>query len=363
MKSPFLAAILLLAATLPVFSQQTKILTAEKHNEYGLLYTLPLTALEVEVTAVREVKTAGPYYRYAKKYTGTDNVIKENSESWTIKEVKVRPYGVPNPDSRYIMQLKPGALTYIGVDADNMLLSINADPQAPSASGALPGVVTEGEKLAPQEYLQYVDEDFIASQSSAKQAQMLAENLMEIRDAKVSLTRGTAETMPADGKQMELMLNSLAHQEKALSAAFLGNVVRETVVRRFSYVPSGNSRTTLFRLSDFEGFVGADDYSGEPVYISVNITDEGSLPTDSKGEEKKMPKDAVAYCVPGAAKITVSYMGRDLFASEFEMAQFGVVFGLNPAIFTDKKAPSYAVFDPSTGALKEIGVIKEQQAE
>lgn len=360
MKSPFLAALLLFAVSLPAFSQQTKILTAEKHNEYGLLYTLPITALEIEVTAVREVRTAGPYYRYAKKYTGSDNVIKENSESWTIKDVKVRPYGVPNPDYRYLMQLKPGALTYIGVDADNMLLSINADPQTPAASTPLPAVVTEGEKLAPQEYLQYVDEDFIASQSSAKQAQMLAENLMEIRDAKVSLTRGTAETMPADGKQMELMLNSLAHQEKALSAAFLGNVVRETVVRRYSYVPSGNSRNTLFRLSDFEGFVGADDYSGEPVYISVDITDEGALPTDAKGEEKKVPKDAVAYCVPGAAKITVSYMGRDLFSSEFEMAQFGVVFGLNPTIFTDKKAPSYAVFDPTTGALKEIGVIKEQ---
>ncbi|MDE6008339.1 MAG: DUF4831 family protein [Muribaculaceae bacterium] len=359
MKTTVIAALLLLTASFQASSQQTKILTAEKHNEYGLIYTLPITALEVEVTAVREVREAGPYYRYAKKYTGSDNVIKENGESWTIKSVSVRPYGIPNPDERYLMQLKPGALTYIGVDADNMLLSINAEPKAPASPAPLPPNKLEGEKLAPQEYLQYVDEDFIASQSSAKQAQMLAENLMEIRDSKVSLTRGTAETMPADGKQMELMLNSLAHQEKALSAAFLGNVTRETVVRRFSYVPVENARNVLFRLSDFEGFVAPDDYSGEPVYITVHITEEGVLPTDAKGEEKKLPKDAVAYCVPGAAKITISYMGRDLFASEYEMSQFGVTFGLNPAIFSDKKAPSFAIFDPTTGALKEIGVMKE----
>lgn len=359
MRNTLITAVLVLASAIPAFSQQTKILTAEKHNDYGLLYTLPLTALEVEVTAVREVRSAGPYYRYAKKYTGSDNVIKEDGENWTIKSVKVRPYGIPNPDSRYVMQLKPGALTYIGVDSDNMLLSINREPSAVPASGPLPENRLEGEKLADQEYLKYVDEDFIASQSSAKQAQMLAENLMEIRDAKVSLTRGTAETMPADGKQMELMLNSLAHQEAALTAAFLGNVTRETVVRRFSYIPVETARNTLFRLSDFEGFVAPDDYSGEPVYISVHITDEGALPTDAKGEEKKLPKDAVAYCVPGAAKITISYMGKDLFSSEFEIAQFGVTFGLNPAIFTDKKAPSYAVFDPATGALKEIGVMKE----
>ncbi|MDE6755041.1 MAG: DUF4831 family protein, partial [Muribaculaceae bacterium] len=354
-----LAGLMILAACCPAFSQQTKILTAEKHNEYGLIYTLPVTALEVEVTAVREVRTAGPYYRYAKKYTGSDNVVKENSESWTIKSVSVRPYGIPNPDQRYLMQLKSGALTYIGVDADNMLLSINHEPSAQKASTPLPKPQIEGEKLADNEYLQYVDEDFIASQSSAKQAQMLAENLMEIRDAKVSLTRGTADNMPSDGKQLELMLNSLAHQEKALTAAFLGNITRETVVRRFSYVPVENARNVLFRLSDFEGFVAPDDYSGEPVYINVHITDEGALPVDAKGEEKKLPKDAVAYCVPGAAKFTISYMGRDLFSAEYEVAQFGVNFGLNPAIFTDKKSPSYAVFDPATGALKEIGVMKE----
>ncbi|MDE5874481.1 MAG: DUF4831 family protein [Muribaculaceae bacterium] len=359
MMKNILAAAVMLCFGLPLFSQQTKILTAEKHNEYGLLYTLPVTALEVEVTAVREVRTAGPYYRYAKKYVGTDKVIKENNESWTITSVSVRPYGIPNPDKRYLMQLKAGALTYIGVDADNMILSINREPQTPAAPAPLPASVMEGEKLADNEYLQYVDEDFIASQSSAKQAQMLAENLMEIRDAKVSLTRGTADNMPADGKQLELMLNSLAHQEKALTAAFLGNVTRETVTRRFTYVPAGNSRNVLFRLSDFDGFVGAEDYSGEPVYISIHITDEGSLPVDAKGEEKKMPKDAVAYCVPGAAKTTISYMGRELFSGEFEMAQFGVVFGLNPSIFTDKKAPSFAVFDPTTGALKEIGVMKD----
>ena len=50
---------MLLAAYMPAAAQQTKLLTAEKHNEYGLVYTLPVTALDIEVTAVREVKKAG----------------------------------------------------------------------------------------------------------------------------------------------------------------------------------------------------------------------------------------------------------------------------------------------------------------
>lgn len=342
----------------PASAQQTKLLTAEKHNEYGLIYTLPVTAFDIEVTATREVRKAGPYFQYAKKYVGTDKVVKEDAEFWTIESVKVRPYGMPDPDARYLMQLKPGATTFIGVDADGMLLSINANPEVKEIEKSVAKDI-EGEILADREYLQYVDEDFIASQSSAKQAQMLSENLMEIRESKLALTRGTADVMPTDGKQLELMLNSLRHQEAALTAAFLGNVTKETVIRNYTFVPADNGRSVLFRLSDFAGFVGADDYSGEPVYVSVNITNEGELPVDAKGEEKKMPKDAVAYCVPGAAEISLSYQGKNLFSKEFEIAQFGVVFGLDPQLFSDKKAPSYAVFDPATGALKEIGTVKE----
>lgn len=354
-----LAGALFLTSVYPAAAQQTKILTAEKHNEYGLIYTLPVTALDIEVTAVKETRKAGPYYQYAKKYVGTDKVVKEDAEIWTIQSVKVRPYGIPDPDSRYLMQLKPGATTFIGVDENGMLLSINHSPSlSPVDKGESVSIKDEG--IGDNEYLQYVDEDFIASQSSAKQAQMLAENLMEIREAKVSLTRGTADTMPTDGKQLELMLNSLAHQEATLTAAFLGNITMETVVRNFSFVPSENGRTTLFRLSDFAGFADAGDYSGVPVYVDVNITNEGALPVDSKGEEKKLPKDAVAYCVPGTAEITISFKGNTLWNNEIEVAQFGVVFGLNPALFSDRKAPSYAVFDPATGALKEIGIVRDQ---
>lgn len=350
-----------LLAAVPGSAQQTKVLTADKHNEYGLVYTLPQTALRIEVTATREVRKAGPYYQYAKKYIGTDVVVKEDSEIWTIASVRVAPYGVPDTATRYLMQLKPGATTFIGVAEDGMLLSINTNPGDIPEFKTTPAKDMEGEQLADREYLQYVDEDFIASQSSAKQAQMLAENLMEIRDAKLSLTRGTADQMPTDGRQLELMLNSLRHQEAALTAAFIGNVTKETVSKIYTFLPAEEGKNVLFRLSDFDGFVESDDYSGEPVYITVTPTQEGALPVDAKGEVKKLPKDAIAYNIPGAAKVTLSYKGKNFFSEEFDMAQFGVVFGLNPLLFSDKKAPSYAVFDPTTGALREIGALKEGQ--
>lgn len=346
------------AAALPAQAQQTKMLTADKHNEYGIVYRLPVTSVRFEVTARRTVSKAGPYYQYAKKFIGTDNVVHEDSESWEIISVKAIPFGTADPEQEYLMQVKPGALTSVCVADDGMLLAINKETDAP----ALTPIADDSElkeEIGMRDYLQYVNEDFLASQSSAKQAQMLAESIMEVRDARVSLTRGTAETMPTDGRQLELMLNSLAHQEAAMTAAFRGTVNSQTVTRSFVFTPQESGKSVLFRMSDFAGFVGADDLSGDPVYISVDVTQQGELPVDEKGETKRLPKDAVIYNIPGAARISLSLNGKSLWTDEVQCAQFGVQFGLAPTLFSDRKARSYATFSPSDGALVKIAEVSE----
>lgn len=347
----------LLAVSLS-YGQATKVLTAEKSNEYGLVYSLPTTALEIQVTATHQVGKRGPFYLYAKKSIGTDKAVAEDFEKWTITDVKVRPYGVSDASTQYLMQLRPGATTSITVDPNGMLLAINKEVQAPVPVSPT-AEVSVGKDNWPtgNEYLDFVDEDFVASKSSAKQAQLLAESLMEVRESRLALTRGTADAMPADGKQMELMLESLGKQEAALTAAFTGTVSTETVTRTFTFVPEADGKQILFRMSDFAGFVDADDLSGDPVYIQIETINQASLPLDAKGEPKKLPKSAIIYNIPGSAQVTVSMLGKKLFDKEFQMAQGGMTFGLDPLLFTDKKEPSFAVFDPVTGALLEIGSV------
>ena len=362
LKSYILAAAVAFGAVAPASAQQTKMLTADKHNEYGLVYTLPVTALEFTVTARHTSYTAGPYWQYAKKFIGTDKAVAEDYDTWEILSVDGVSYGVPDRDKEYLMQLKPGALTSICVADDGMLLAINKEVDAP-AQPKTRAVADIGikEQVNPREYLQYVNEDFLASQSTAKQAQMLSESLMEIRDAKVSLTRGTAETMPTDGRQLELMLNSLSHQEAAMTAAFLGTSSSETVTRKFTFTPSDDCREVFFRMSGFAGFVDADDLSGDPVYITVKVISEGELPVDAKGEVKKLPKDAVIYNIPGAAKVSLSFKGQTLWSEDVDCAQLGVQFGLAPQLFSDKKERSFAIFDPATGALQKIATVTSEE--
>ncbi len=359
----FASAALIGAALLPgiadsgALAQQTKILTADKHNEYGLVYSLPVTALEITVTARKETLIAGPYANYSKKYLAAENPIMESGEKWTLLNVEVTPYGAIDPEVRYLMQLKPGATTFIGVDRDGMLLTVNKEIEETSTPGRPAAAAEETAYYDGREYLQFVDEDFIASQSKAKQAEMLAENLMDVRDAYLSLTRGTADTMPVDGKQLELMLTSLKEQQRAMTAAFTGCSYSETVTRTYTYVPEEDTSMTLFRFSDFKGFCGPQDYAGEPVELRVNVTAEGKLPVDANGREKELPKDGLRYAIPGEAQITLSYRGHQVFNDELEFAQFGCVFALSPGLFTDKKSPSYAVFDPVTGGLRELGTL------
>lgn len=351
-----LAAAAIASVFMPGRAQQTRLLTADRYNDYGLVYSLPVTKLCVSIDVKRTVRRAGPFYQYAKKYLGSSAPVEADEEIWEIGKVTVRPYGVPDSVS-YQMQLKPGALTSICVDADGMLLSVNKECESAPALPQSSLTSTMG-KLDTDGYLKYVNEDFLASQSSAKRAQILSESLLEIRDSRLSLTRGTAETMPVDGRQLELMLDDLSKQEAAMTAAFLGMEQSENLTGVFTFYPEDEGRFVLTRLSDFGGFVDADDYSGEPIYIKVEVTREGEAPVDEKGEPRRMPKDAVAYCVPGSAAVSVSYRGDTLYSGEFDLAQFGTVFGLAPSIFTDKKSPSFATFDPATGALKEIGELQ-----
>lgn len=351
-----IGVILMICSHIATPAQQTKMLSADKNNEYGLVYTLPKTEIVIEAACRVKVSVPGPYRQYAKRYLGKDEVIKEYAGDVALTDIAVYTRGIAGED-KYLMQLKPGALTQICVDNNGMLLSINTNAQTDAHE-------TDMDKKADiakpdmEEYLNYVDADYLASLSSAKRAQMLAQTIMEIRESRLSLSRGTAETMPTDGRQLELMLQNLEKQENALSRAFNGYEYTTTQTRRFVVCPDSTwneqDRKVLFRLNAEEGFCEADDYSGEPVYLHITDIEKPEMPIGPKGEPKSFPKDGVVYALPGNAVVSVEYKGQKVTEENMRFAQFGIKFALDPKLFTDKRSPSKAVFDPSTGALLQL---------
>lgn len=354
MKYAFLSLCLFFTTSL-AFAQETKKLTAEKHNEYGLIYSLPQTHLDVEVVATKTTRKAGPYYQYAEKYLGISGAITQDSEEWSLTSVKVTPYGVPDPEEQYLMQFKAGREGYIVVDENGLLLAINTEPVIDTIISTTP----KAKKKSPldnNDYAKVYSEELLMSASTAKMAEVAAKQLYRIRESRLNLVTGEVDELPADGESFKLIIQQLDEQEAALTALFMGTTQTETVVKHIDYTPvEETTDEVLFRISDLYGVVGADNLSGAPIYLSLQITEEGQLPVDNKGNIKKMPKNAVAYAIPGKAKVTLSDGKKTLFREELPVAQFGVIFGLDPSIFTDKKNPSCATFYPQTGAIRQIG--------
>ena len=340
-------------------AQTTQKLTAGKSNEYGLIYTLPLTALDITIEAEHVVKKPGEFYKYALKYLNTQPVT-QPSETWDVKSVTVNPRGVADSERRYLMQFKNGSSPYIIVNEENLPLAINTDAIPADTLRSLPRpVAAQPTPLETPAARQAVTEEMLQSQSTAKRAELAAAQIYALRQSRTDLITGQADQMPPDGKAMQLILDNITAQEAALTAMFLGTEQRSTVVETVTVTPDEEvSDQVIARLSALDGIVDADDLTGDPLYLSVAIEQQGEMPVNEKGEEKKFPKGGVAYCIPGTANVDISYRGRTLYDATIPFAQYGVIFGLDPGMFTDKKAPAYLLLNPSTGAIRELGTVQ-----
>ena len=299
-----LTALFLAATALVAGAQTTQKFTASKLNEYGLVYNLPLTVVDVTVEAEKTVSTPGEFYKYCGKYLGAKPVTEPSTE-WSVKSIVITTRGIADEKESYLVQFKNGSAPFMLLDENSFPLTV-----------------------------------------------------YELRQSRSDIVSGNADQAPTDGEGLKLVLANLQQQEDALTAMFTGTKQVSTAVRTYSYVPDGNDDETALivgRLSLTDGPVDADDLSGMPIYLSLKVTARGKIPTNEKGEEKRFPKGGLAYRVPGSASLEVEMEGATLAAIDADIAQFGIVFGIDPDMFTDKKAPAYVVFDAQTGAIREIG--------
>lgn len=356
-----LAISLIASGSVAAMAQSTQKLTAGKHNEYGLIYSLPVTHVKITVVAEKTVLKAGPYFNYAKKYLGVDNVVVADLEQWKIKSVSMSTYGVPDSENRYLMQFKSGTSPFIMLTENGLPLSINEEnvvAPLPQQKAEKP----EPGRLDDNKFASSLPGELLAGESVSKRAEIAARMIYKIRESRTNYATGDADQMPPDGEAMRLILSRLDEQEADLMALFCGTRTTETTVTEFDYVPTGEvQKEVLFRLSDAYGVVDKNDLSGAPVSLSLNILQRGELPKDEKGEVKKLPKGAVMYKIPGRAEIKLTFEGKELCKQAFDVAQFGMEFGLDPNIFVDKKAPAFVKFYPESGSIKEFGVKEVQQ--
>lgn len=350
------------AALMPAAAQTTQRLTATKANEYALVYTLPNTILDITIETERVVKKPGELYQYANKYLQVNDPVMKPSETVTVKSVTIVPRGVANPDEKYAVKFSAGNPPFMILDSQNLPISVNTEKSFTPAAVKLPEPqAAQPTPLESPAARQAMTPDMLKSTSVAKRAELAAETIYSLRESRNEIITGQSEQSFPDGAALQLALDNINAQEAALTAMFVGTEQRSTDVATVSYMPDVDTTDYVVARVSTKGVVPATDLSGEPIYLSVSITDSGEIPVNDKGVELPFPKGGFAYAIPGKAIVKISYDGKTLAEETKEFAQFGLVYGLAPGLFTDKKAPMYMIMDPSTGAVRELGPVTPEE--
>ena len=319
----------------------------------GVNYFMPQTALRITVVAEKTVTTPGELNKYAFRYLRLNDVPTTTMTEWTIKNVTIEPYGVPDQKKAYNIKVKSKTVApLVSLTHDGILLAINAEAQEetlPDLPQGTPAPTLPNPK-------QYMNQEILSAGSTAKMAELCAQEIYDIRESRNALVRGEADNTPKDGQQLQLMLGQLDTQAQALESLFSGTRQTSTEVFSLVYLPTQETeRDILFRFSQITGVVDKDDLSGQPIYISIKNT--GSLPQkqDNPEADKKKAKmeKGIYYNVPAREAVTVFDLNKTYQQIECSMGQFGYTEILSDVLF-DKKITTKVTFYQENGAVKKL---------
>ena len=302
----------------------------------GAVYFLPKTAVKVTIQVEKTTYTPGDFCKYAERYLRVKGVSPTPSVSYRITTIRQEAIAVADTAKRYAVEFnaKTSACN-VNLSNDGILLSINTDPEKrPVAKSFKPA--PRPAAINPR---QYMSEEILAAGSTAKMAELTAQDIYEIRESRNLLVRGQADNMPKDGEQLRLMLSQLD---------------LDTTEHTLTVVPDREvNRELLFRFSSKLGIVDDDDLSGVPYYISIeNLkTVPEAEPTDPKKKLKQVP--GIYVNVPGKMRSRVSNASETLISSEFAAGQFGNVELLSGVLF-NKRYTTHLWLNPLSGAVEKL---------
>lgn len=343
MRKIILSAALLLATSIQAQEIQTE----------GIDYFLPKTAVRIALKIEKKTYTPGEYAEYAENYLKRSDVSLEPEVKYELLNIHLLSVGMPDSTKMFTIKMDGKRnINHVDLNEKGILLAINMtgeDETAPKTFVPSP----KPQQLNPRDFM---NAEILASGSKAKMAELVAQDIMEIRESRNQLTRGQADFMPKDGEQLKVMLEKLDTQEKALSQLFLGTEDADTTEVILNFIPTKEvDKQLLFRFSDKLGMTDIDDLGGRPYYISVK--DEHSVPSIHASFGENREKDASGVCVNLPGRISIGIHSKDQQIATFGLfaAQFGKLVHLPIYIFT-KKTMTKMRLNPTTGYPETFNV-------
>ena len=318
----------------------------------GTSYMLPKNGMRFTVKVEKTQYKPGEFSPYAERFM-REKVSQQPTTTYRIIGIEMDETAVPDTSKQFKLTVdKKYSIDKVSVAHDGQLLAINTD----ATQQALPmRVFKPAPKPAPLDPSAFMTEDILSAGSTAKQAELTAKEIYDIRDSRNSLSRGDADNLPKDGAQLKLMYENMNRQETALTQLFEGVTVKDTTWTQLSFIPEKEGKTVLFRFSKYYGLVSSDDLSGEPYYITVTDEHTAKDPMADAAENKKEDKNDIGLrsAIPSKIKAVLTTDDKTVATYEMNAAQFGFVQSLSGDLF-GKKQSAQIVFDPLTGSVRSI---------
>lgn len=316
-----------------------------------IVYGLPRTVFTVVAELQRTIEKPGPYALYAEDLLGLTNVIKNESESWSIEHISLKSHEEVDPSEFYVISSTNLFQTNVlALKKEGLILDLNPAIQSEQNdrnSTESRNLQSNYFDLGSDEYFQLqrdtaykrmnVDSSFVRIPYIVEKkkklavdqlAEKAAKRLLELRDGKHLILTGEATVFP----QNEAAINEINRLEKAYTELFTGKTIKDTFTFSYEIIPQKTmvgKPVVLFQFSDLRGPVSGT--GGKPVTLDFKpeLKTKGLTVLNkdqSKSEDKKY--DKLYYRVPDVVDISVSLESEKLFNSRKLIYQFGDVVQL-----------------------------------
>ncbi|MCQ2310247.1 MAG: DUF4831 family protein [Paludibacteraceae bacterium] len=228
----------------------------------------------------------GELYQYSERYLGTTDVVTEDGITYEldrVSQVIPKPANTKTTDNTKGTQTQP-----------------------------------EKERTVRTQPLPLNEEALLAT-NMAKKAESVAKQIYRIRETRMNILAGDVEHMPADGKSMELVLNELKKQEKALTGMFVGKTIirpktKVIIIDVDDNVPA--IQQVLCKFSEQEGPVDTTHNSGKPVVVNISRYTHSVLADEQPKKKNAEPvyKDEVFRSVT-----RITYNNKTIYEKTFSL--------------------------------------------
>ncbi len=342
---------LLLAITSLVGQTEIRRYDVTEETDFGIVYRLPKTELDVIVSVKETIYQKGKYQAWAKKFLALEPKA-QNERKFSIDGVRCQVVGVPDEEKQYLVAFDKKSIApclYLG--EGNLIASVNAKTLPKQEKEVKQKANKEADTTFPA-----LPRDYTMATTEAKRAEIVANYIYEVRETMNDIVLGRAEQMPSDGEAMQLVLGRLKQEEARAKRLFLGDTVVHYRELHFRIQPKREAikQDTLFRFSPDWGVVEKSDLSGDAVFVSLDIIEEH--PELTEQERKKLEKkEGLIYNLTGIGLLRLELNGKELLQERVPLTQLGTIQALNKKMFNLKEGAQTAVFfDQRTGAIERI---------